>query len=184
MQRFLIIILTAVMAVSSCKSTSPDPVAQAIEAAAMKDAAGDYSFRITSLEKIDSTTFRTEIARRRELFDLKQQAEEKLFQKYYQEGKKQNSENHRQAMEKAKLNLAFVNSLEEKLASRLDETAYYDYVFSGYSETEEGRMNYNNVYVAITPDGEVLSMTADQRDLHKGTGRVIPGYLEGISSEE
>ena len=74
MQRFLIIILTAVMAVSSCKSTAPDPVAKAIEAAAMKDAAGDYSFRITSLEKIDSTTFRTEIARRRELFDLKQQA--------------------------------------------------------------------------------------------------------------
>lgn len=184
MQRFLIIILTAVMAVSACNSSTPDPVAAAIEAAAMKDADGDYRFRITSLEKIDSTTFRTEIGRRKELFELKIQAEEALFQKYLNEYKKQNSENHRQAMEKAKLNLAFVNTLEEKLASRLDETAYYDYVFSGYSETADGRMSYNNVYVAITPDGEVLAMTANQKDLHKGTGRVIPGYLEGISSEE
>ena len=176
-------IVAAIAVVTSCNSTAPDPVAQAIEAAAMKDAAGDYKFRITSLEKIDSTTFRTEIARRKDLFVLKQQAEDLLFQKYYKEGKRQNSENHRQAMEKAKMNLQFVESLEERLAGRLDETAYYDYVFSGYSETSEGRMNYDNVYVAITPGGEVLSMTANQRDLHKGTGRVIPGYLEGISSE-
>jgi hypothetical protein len=183
MQRFLIIILTAVMAVS-CNKSTPDPVASAIEAAAMKDAGGDYKFRITSLEKIDSTTFRTEVERRKELFALKQKAEEQLYLKYYNEYKKQNAENHRQAMEKAKANLEYMDYLERDLASRLEDIAYYDYVFSGYSETEEGRMNYNNVYVALTPDGEVLSMTANQRDLHKGTGRVIPGYLEGISSED
>ena len=183
MQRFLIIILTAVMAVS-CNRATPDPVEAAIEAAAMKDAGGDYKFRITSLEKIDSTTFRTEVGRRKELFALKQKAEEQLYLKYYNEYKKQNAENHRQAMEKAKANLEYMDYLERDLATRLDDIAYYDYVFSGYSETEEGRMNYNNVYVALTPDGEVLSMTANQRDLHKGTGRVIPGYLEGISSED
>ena len=176
-------IVAAVAVVTSCNRTTPDPVAQAIEAAAMKDAAGEYTFRITNLEKIDSTSFRTEIMRRKDLFALKQLAEEKLFQKYYQEGKRQNSENHRLAMEKAGQNLRFVESLEEKLAARLDETAYYDYVFSGYSETAEGRMTYDNVYVAITPAGEVLGMTSDRSDLHKGTGRVIPGYLEGISSE-
>jgi hypothetical protein len=183
MQRFLTIILTAVMAVS-CNSKAPDPVAQAIEASAMKDVSGDYKFRITSLEKIDSTTFRTEVERRKELFTLKQQVEEQLYMKYYNEYKKQNSEKHRLAMEKAKANLDYMDYLERELASRLDDVAYYDYVFSGYSETADGRMNYNDVYVAITPEGEVLSMTANQRNLHKGTGRVIPGYLEGISSED
>jgi len=182
--RFLPYILSVMLIVSACGSSAPDPVAKAIEAAAMQGATDDYTFRITSLEKIDSTTFRTETERRKELFLLKQQAEEKLFQKYYKEGKRQNSENHRLAMEKAKANLAFVESLEDRMADRLDDIAYYDYVFSGYSKTKDGSMTYDNVYVTITPDGEVLTMTANQKDMHKGTGKVIPGYIEGISSDQ
>ena len=183
MRHILTILVTALVVVTSCNKKAPDPVAAAIEAAAMKDTEGDYSFRITSLEKIDSTTFRTEIERRKDLFALKVKAEEQLFDKYYREFKKQNSENHRQAMEKAKVNLEVMDYLEREMADRLDDVAYYDYVFSGYSETGEGRMNYNDVYVTVTPDFEVLTMTASQRDLHKGTGRVIPGYIESISAE-
>ena len=44
-------------------------------------------------------------------------------------------------------------------------------------------LTYDNVYVTITPDCEVLTMTANKRDMHKGTGRVIPGYIESISAE-
>ena len=170
------------MVVTSCNKSAPDPVAEAIEAAAMKDTEGPYTFRITSLAKLDSTTFRTEIDRRKEQFVLKQQAEEKLYHKYFQEAKKQNAENHRLAMEKAKNNLEYMDALEANMADRLDEIAYYDYVFSGYSETEAGRVTYNDVYVTITPEGEVLTMTSDKRDMHKSTGRVIPGYIETITS--
>ncbi|MBR5736756.1 MAG: hypothetical protein IKX60_08210 [Bacteroidales bacterium] len=183
MHRFLFTIMLAAAFVTACKSSAPDPVAAAIEAAAMKDVTGDYNFRITSLEKIDSTTFRTEFEHRKDVFRLKQQTEEKLYWKYYGESKPKTAESHRQAMEKAKVNLDLMDYLENEMADRLDSVAYYDYVFSGYSETGEGRINYNNVYTAITPDFEVLTMTSNHRDLHKGTGRVIPGYVEGVSAE-
>jgi len=176
--------VAALAVVTSCNKSAPDPVAAAIEAAAMKDAEGEYTFRITSLAKIDSTTFRTEIGRRRELFALKQQVEERHFQKYSREGKKKNAESHRLDMEKAKANLEYMDYLEQELADMLDDIAYYDYVFSGYSKTDDSRMTYDKVYVTVTPAGEVLTMTANEKDLHKGTGRVIPGYIEGITSEE
>lgn len=176
-------IVAALTVVTSCNQKTPDPVAAAIEAAAMQDAGTDYTFRIYSLEKIDSTTFRTEFQHRKDVFSLKQQTEEKLYWKYYGEGKPKTAESHRQAMEKAKVNLELMDYLEKEMAGRLDDVAYYDYVFSGYSQTEEGRMTYDNVYVTVTPDFEVLTMTSNQRDLHKGTGRVIPGYIEGVSAE-
>ena len=183
MHRFLTILVTALAVVTSCNNKTPDPVAAAIEAAAMKDTEGDYSFRIYDLAKIDSTTFRTEFERRRDVFRLKQQTEEKLYWRYNAEGKPKTSESHRQAMEKAKVNLETMDYLEKEIGARIDDIAYYDYVFSGYSETKEGRMTYDKVYVTVTPDYEVLTMTANQRDLHKGTGRVIPGYIETISAE-
>ena len=177
-------LVTAAAVVTSCNNSTPDPVAAAIEAAAMKGEEGDYSFRISNLAKVDSTTFRTELEHRKDVFRVKQQAEEKLYLKYTNEHKPKTAESHRLAMEKAVANLAFVEGLEQQLAARLDDIAYYDYVFSGYSQTAEGRMTYDNVYVTVTPACEVLTMTANAKDLHKGTGRVIPGYLEGISSEE
>ena len=183
MHRFLTILVTALAVVTSCNNKTPDPVAAAIEAAAMKDAKGDYSFRIYDLAKIDSTTFRTEFNRRKDVFRLKQQTEEKLYWRYNAEGKPKTAESHRQAMEKAKVNLECMDYLEQEIGERIDDVAYYDYVFSGYSETKEGRMTYDKVYVTVTPDYEVLTMTADKRDLHKGTGRVIPGYIETISAE-
>lgn len=183
MHRFLTILVTALAVVTSCNNKTPDPVAAAIEAAAMKDAEGDYSFRIYDLAKIDSTTFRTEFDRRKDVFRLKQQTEEKLYWRYNAEGKPKTAESHRQAMEKAKVNLECMDYLEQEIGERIDDVAYYDYVFSGYSETKEGRMTYDKVYVTVTPDYEVLTMTADKRDLHKGTGRVIPGYIETISAE-
>ena len=176
-------IVTALVVVTSCNNKAPDPVAAAIEASAMQGTESDYTFRFTSLAKIDSTTFRTEFEHRKDVFRLKQQTEEKLYLRYVNEHKPKTAESHRQAMEKAKANLELMDYLESEMAGRLDDVAYYDYVFSGYSQTKEARTTYDNVYVTITPDYEVLTMTSNQKDMHKGTGRVIPGYIEGVSAE-
>ena len=169
----------------SCGGRTPDPVHEAIKGEIMGNMSQEFTdVTIHLVEKIDSTTFRTELEHRKDVFRVKQQAEEKLYLKYSNEHKPKTAESHRLAMEKAVANLAFVEGLEQQLAARLDDIAYYDYVFSGYSQTSEGRMTYDNVYVTVTPACEVLTMTANAKDLHKGTGRVIPGYLEGITSEE
>ena len=47
-------LVTAAAVVTSCNNRTPDPVAAAIEAAAMKGEEGDYSFRISSLEPEDA----------------------------------------------------------------------------------------------------------------------------------
>ena len=39
-------------------------------------------------------------------------------------------------------------------------------------------MQFREAYISITPDGKVISMAAERRDLHKAAGRVIPGYAE------
>ena len=77
-----------------------------------------------------------------------------------------------------------MDSIENAMAGKLDDVAYYDYVFSGSATAKEGKVSYSNVYVTITPAGEVLTMTSNQKDLHKATGRVIPGYIESITAEE
>ena len=183
MRKSLIPVIAVMLAATACSSGTPDPVAVAIEQAAMKDAGDDYTFRINELAKLDSTTFRTEIERRKEVFRLKYQAEEKLCNRYLSEKKPKNAEIHRQAMENARHDIEIMDDIGRELESILDDVAYYDYVFSGYSQTADGRVNYNNVYVTITPDNEVLTMTSNQKDLHKGTGKVIPGYVTIISSE-
>ena len=63
---FIIIAAAALLTASACTGSQPDPVAGAIAQAAVKGLPGDYAFRLSSLEKIDSTTFRTEIDRRKD----------------------------------------------------------------------------------------------------------------------
>ena len=169
----------------ACGGRVTDPVHEAIKGEIMGNMSQEFSdVTINFVEKIDSTTYRQELERRKKAFVLKRDADSELLLKYMAEGKKRNatikSDSYRQDL----VILQGLDSLEAAHAAILDDIAYYDYRFSADAKGQGLKMQFRNAYISITPDGRVISMTAERRDLHKGAGRVIPGYLELVKGSD
>lgn len=177
-----LLLLLGLLAAGCAKA--PDPVEESLAAYILRGREG--SFRLYSLEKIDSTTFRTEFEHRQNVFDLKLQEETRLFENYYFQNKRKNADRHWEAMERTREAIKGLDSLRAALAGRMDEVAYYDYVFSGRAETADAATEFKDTYVCMTPELEIIAMTTERRDLHKAGGRAIPGYRQmlGDTPEE
>ena len=169
----------------SCGGGTPDPVHEAIRGEIMGNMSQEFSdVTINSVEKIDSTTFRQEFERRKKAFALKRDADGEFLLKYMNEGKKRNAAIKSDAYRNDLQILQGLDSLEAAHAAILDDIAYYDYRFSADAKGQGLKMQFRNAYISITPDGRVISMTAERRDLHKVAGRVIPGYLELVKGAD
>ena len=68
------VLLLCVLA-AGCAQT-PDPVREALSAHILRGQ--EWSFRLYGIEKIDSTTFRTELGHRQEVFERKLREETRL----------------------------------------------------------------------------------------------------------
>ena len=167
-------LLLCVLAAGCAKT--PDPLQEALSAHILHGREG--TFRLYSIEKIDSTTFRTEFEHRQNVFERKLQEETKLFENYYFQNKRKNADRHWEAMERTREVMKGLDSLRAALAGRMDEVAYYEYVFSGRAETGSEAVEFKDTYVSMSPSLEVITMSADRADLHKSGGRAIPGYLQ------
>ena len=170
----LILPLFCILA-SGC-AEKPDPLRDALGAYILQGEEG--SFRLYSIEKIDSTTFRTEFERRQNVFELKVREETKLYDSYILQRKPKNAARHSDAILRTYQVMAGLDSLRAVMEGRLDEIAYYDYVFSGRAETNDQIIDLTQHYVSITPSLEVITLSAERKDLHKAGGRAIPGYME------
>ena len=172
----------------SCGGSKPDPVIDAIKAEITGNMFQNFSdVDVTKVEKIDSTTFRTELDRRRKAFTIKRDADSELLLKYMNEGKKRNAALKNDSYKNDLRILQGLDSLAGVHSGILDDIAYYDYRFSAVAKGKDVTMQFRDSYISITPDGRVISMTAERRDLHKSAGRVIPGYYElvkGADEEE
>ena len=169
---------------ASCSEKTPDPLEDALGAYILQGQEG--SFRLYKIEKIDSTTFRTEFERRQNVFELKLREETKLFNNYVSQNKPKNASRHWDAIQRTQEVMNGLDSLKAGLEGRLDEVAYYDYVFSGKAETDRKIIELTDTYASVTPAFEVIALSSERKDLHKAGGRAIPGYLQmlGRDSEE
>ena len=165
-------------------SPKADPLQDALGAYILQGREG--TFRLYSIEKIDSTSFRTEFERRQNVFDLKLREELKLYESYVSQNKPKNAARHWDAIQRTHEVIKGLDSLRAAMEGRMDEIAYYDYVFSGRADTDNTYSEFTDAYASVTPALEVISMTAERKDLHKAGGRAIPGYLQmlGKDSEE
>ena len=169
----------------SCGGKTSDPIRDAIKGEIMDNMFQEFTdVNITNVEKIDSTTFRTELDRRRKAFTIKRDADSEFLLKYMQEGKKKNASIKSESYLNDLRILQGLDSLGAALATSLDDIAYYDYRFSATAKGKDVTMQFRDAYIAITPDGRVISMTAERRDLHKSAGRVIPGYYELVKGAD
>ncbi len=181
--RLLILPLLCIL-LPGCKGKAPDPLQEALEAYILQGEEG--SFQLYRIEKIDSTTFRTEFERRQKVYERKLQQETKLYQEYLSQNKPKNAKRHSDAIVRTCEIMNGLDSLKAGMEERLDEIAYYDYVFSGKAVSESQNSEFPNAYVSITPAFEIITLTEDRKDLHKTGGRAIPGYLQllGKDAEE
>ena len=62
------------------------------------------------------------------------------------------------------------------------KVAYYDYSFTYGGKIGNQKVPAKQAFATVTPDGRVLTYSADRRDLHKATGLVLPGYQELLDS--
>lgn len=169
----------------SCGGHAVDPVHEAIKGEIMGNMSQDFTdVTINFVEKIDSTTFRQEFDRRRNVFTLKRDADSDLLLKYMTEGKKRNASIKSDSYKQDLVILQGLDSLEAAHSAILDDIAYYDYRFSADAKGHGLKMQFRNAFISITPDGRVISMTAERRDLHKSAGRVIPGYVELVRGSD
>lgn len=102
---------------------------------------------------------------------------------YISAGKPKNAAVKEESMKKDITIIQCLDSLAITIGDQLDDIAYYDYKFSAMAKSQSSSMEFRDSYAAITPDFEVIGMTAKERDLHKGLGKVIPGYLEILKGE-
>jgi len=176
------VLLLCVLACSCAKD--PDPLEEALGAYILQGREGN--FRLYKLEKIDSVTFRTEFEHRQNVFDLKLQEETRLYEEYSLQRKPKNAARHRDAIQRTHEVMKGLDSLRTGMEARMDEIAYYDYVFSGRAEAGDAATEFRDTYFSSTPTLEILTMSAERKDLHKAGGRAIPGYLQmlGETPEE
>ncbi len=181
--KFLILPLLCIL-MPGCREQAPDPLQEALEAYILQGEEG--SFQLYRIEKIDSTTFRTEFERRQKVYELKLQQETKLYQEYLSQNKPKNAKRHSDAIVRTCEIMNGLDSLKAGMEGRLDDIAYYDYVFSAKASSDSQYSEFQSAYVSITPAYEIITLTEDRKDLHKAGGRAIPGYLQllGKDAEE
>ena len=167
-----------------CRQQEPDPLQEALGAYILQGREG--SFQLYRIEKIDSTTFRTEFEHREHVFQRKMEEESVLYGSYTMQRMPKNAARHLEAIQRTEVIMKGLDSLRTAMEGRMDEIAYYDYIFSGQSVIGDEIINYQDAYASMTPALEVIALTSDRRDLHKSGGRAIPGYLQmlGRDSEE
>lgn len=179
----LLTLLPAMALLAGCAGGG-DPVEAALRAK-IADQIGDPSAKVSiyKIEKTGQATLGEELKRRKDVFQLQARQNGRLYEEYMSKGKPRNAMLKLEAIDKAQRILLQLDSLEEAYADQLDSIIFFDYKFSGKASTKDSRFDLSEAYASITPDFRVLSVSTDARDIHKSTGRAIPGYLSLFGGE-
>lgn len=178
----LTLILCAALAVSACTQKEPDPVAEAIAVELTKDIDQPFDISVHNLQLLDSTTFATEFQRRISIYDIRLQQNTERLEKYIRQGMKKNATLMYDELKKDTRIYNELIGLKEMMGEDTLKIAYYDYSFTYGGKVGNSKLSDKQAYATVTPERKVLTCVSDQRDLHKATGLVIPGYKELLDS--
>ena len=160
-----------------------DPVGELIADELMEGTTEPYEFVFKHLERIDSTTYATEFARRIDVYGIQIDQNIARFEKFVKEGKKKNALKASEELKRGQKILGELEAMRQLMGDDTLRVAYYDYEFSGEARLPKGRKKvFEKGYATVTPEGRVLTLAGDPKDLHKATGLVIPGYKELLES--
>ena len=178
--------VAAALAGVSCGNPQSNPLVEAVKAKVAETVKGNAAdVRINSIELIDSSALGPELSRCKDLFSLKIKRETELYDKYLGNGQRSAAQAKRAVIAKAQQNYEGIEALEQRLAASKDSIIAYHYRLAGRARNADGgSVIFNEAYVAVTPDGRVLTLVTDRRDLGKVVRHAIPGYMELLGAEE
>lgn len=179
------ILAAAMLLAAGCsdKNTAPDPFREAVTARIIESAGRDMKVSFYSFEKVDSTTFGTELEHRKTAFNKKLAIDQERYEQFLKERKPKNTQKKKADVETDLRFLEGLDRIGEEIADRLDEVAYYDFHFNGKARSPEGDIEFEDWWASISPEGEVLCMLQGKKGLHNALGRVLPGYLDLVGEE-
>lgn len=177
------VMATAVlMSATSCSDRNVDPDRAALEAELASRVGPGAKVSFYTFEKIDSVTLGKELGYRIKVQDIRLRQNESLYKKYRSEGKETNAALKKEAMLQANRAVLELEKLRASLRDSLDVVVYYDYRFTGKASNKDNNAVFPEAYASISRDHEVLNIETDRKALHRGLGRVIPGYLDIIKA--
>ena len=172
-----VLLAAAVSMLSACDDSFKEE--KAAVAAEIEETMGEVQgFNFKNFEQIGQTTVGEEIEMRIKAFKTKLEQDQKFFDMYTAGGVIGKAAQKKKAIERDQLHLTQLDSIRNTLGAGLGEIAYRDYKFSASGKLKDSVLEATDWFAAIAPDGTVLSLVQDQKNLHKGLGVTIPGYKE------
>ena len=180
----------SVLLLAGCVEEKKSPVEQALAKAAAgiicESRTGlkpeEVAVSLESVAQVDSSTLADEIERRRDIFQLKMERQSILESRFLEKKMKVNARRQHIRMEQSAKIIAALDSIAFMRDPQGDSVLYRIYLIEkGKVETIDEIFSLNGYYAVLTPDGKALAFTKDRKALHKGTGRLIPGYEDMLS---
>lgn len=127
---------------------------------------------------IDSTTLTDEISRRRELQETKAAKELSFRDDYRRRGLRTNAARKDSSIAHCRAVIAGLDSIAFARAAQADSVLFREYEVIGTAATRYDVKRFDPIFLCIAPDGTVVSSSGNLPDIHKATGKAIPGYME------
>ena len=170
-----ILMAAACLAFSSCSGKYEQE--KAAVAAKIAETMGEVSkLKFNTFEQIGQTTVGEEVEMRIKQFKTKLEQDQKYYDMYSAGGVLGKASQKKDAIERDQLHLTQLDSIRNTLGEKLNDIAYRDYKFSAVGKLKDSKLEATDWFAAIAPDGTVLSLVQEQKNLHKGLGVTIPGY--------
>lgn len=168
-------VLAAALCFGACQTRFAEEKA-AVGAKIVETMGEVTNLKFNTFEQIGQTTVGEEVEMRTNLFKTKLEQDQKYFDMYSAGGVLGKASQKKAAIERDQLHLTQLDSIRNTLGDGLNAVAYRDFKFSAVGKLPDGKLEATDWYAAIAPDGTVLSLVQDKKNLHKGLGITIPGY--------
>lgn len=178
MRKIFIIAAMAVCAAACSSGRNSDLYKDAVKEEIIRLVGADAKVSFNSFELHEATTFSDELDYRKNLITARKSMNDKFSKRYAEQSMRTNALKKLDALMKDEDVLKGIDGIRERMASAdsLDKVAYYVYKFTGEARCEGVTTMFKDYFACVTPAGEVLSVTDQEKAIHKGLGKVIGGY--------
>lgn len=188
MKKISAIAALALCVVSCGLGQKPNQYKDAVKEEIIRLVGADAKVSFNTFELKETTTFADELDYRKGLIEARHKMNIKFQEKYSKERMPTNAGIKRLAILKDEEVLKGLEAIRERMAAAdsLDKVAYYVFQFTGEAKSQGATSTFKDYFACVTPDGRLLSLTDNEKAIHKGLGNVLGGYklLLGAEKEE
>ena len=209
MKKISVIAALALCVVSCGLGQKPNQYKDAVKEEIIRLVGADAKVSFNTFELKETTTFADELEYRKGLIEARHKMNIRFQEKYSEERMPKNAGIKRLAILKDEEVLKGLDAIQERIevacgdrksiylteiqaeggkrmaaADSLDKVAYYVFQFTGEAKCQGTTSTFKDYFACVTPDGRLLSLTDNEKAIHKGLGNVLGGYRLLLGAEE